>query len=473
MTRYALQVVADAFATHQQPVCNIASKDKMACDDIRSSTSSLTHSHCTSNQLPTGEMADSKIESSTSFNDLPAEMFEHVGTFLPAKDLAALRVVNRDSNSKILRHYVTENFSTVSILICDINSIRAAANLVEHPVFGPAIRRVELCVDSIVCHSTMPPRGPREAPKAIYEHCEVSPDISKLEALNKERKDTSLDIGNYEDEKLFRQIWEKLKALGTLEAVRLTDARATSRSRLLYSKFQAAGGFCYPVILDANTLQWTICALGTLTKSSIPLQSLTMDQNRWALTINEGGWTRGGSQQKPYEDRKMWPKLFSRTKVLKLAMFQKHCYRDSPLGSGSALFLRYALADAANLEKLSLELASFKSEDGPDQWHMRYGQRSDRMYLLHGINLPSGLKELELRGGQIVMAELADLIKGNPHLQKLALTKTVLIIGDNQVEHISNVQGEDEQVKEGLLQLVGQTITELDVSAACIYVGPF
>lgn len=454
------------------------SKDKMACSDNESSTSSLTHSRCTSNQLPTSSsgskdnMAGSTIESSTSLNDLPAEMFEHVGKFLPARDLAALRVVNRDSNSKILRHYVTENFSTVNILVCDINSIRAAADLVEHPVFGAAIRRVELCVDSIVCDSTMPPRGPREAPKAIYQHCEVSPDINKLEALNMERKNMSLDISDYEDEKLFCQIWQKLKALGTLEAVRLTDARAASRSPLLYSRFQAAGGFCYPVILDSDTLQLTICALGTLAKSSIPLQSLTMDQNRWALTINEGGWTRGGSQQKPYEDRKMWSKLFSRTKVLKLAIFQKHCYRDSPLGSGSALFLRYALANAASLEKLSLDLASFKSEDGPDQWHMRYGQRSDRMYLLHGINLPSGLKELELRGGQIVMAELADLIKGNPHLQKLALTKTVLIIGDNKVEHISNGQGEDEQVKEGLLQLVGETIIELDVTAACIYVGP-
>ncbi|CAK1359239.1 hypothetical protein CB0940_05479 [Cercospora beticola] len=418
-------------------------------------------------------MTDSTIESSTAINDLPAEIFEHVGKFLPARDLAALRVVNRDSNSKILRHYVTENFSTVSILVCDINSIRAAADLVEHPVFGPAIRRVELCVDSIVCNSTMPPRGPREAPEAIYQHCEVSADISKLEALNRERTNMSLDIGDYEDEKLFRQIWQKLKALGTLEAVHLTDVRVASRSPLLYSKFQAAGGFCYPVILDSNTLQWTICALGTLTKSSIPLQSLSMDQNRWALTINEGGWTRGGRQQKPYEDRKMWPRLFSRTKALRLAIFQKHCYRDSPLGSGFALFLRYALADAASLEKLSLELASSKSEDEPDQWHMRYDQRCDRMYLLHGINLPPGLKELELRGGQIVMAELADLIKGNPRLQKLALKKTVLIIGDNQTEHISDGQGEDEQVKEGLLQLVGETSIELDISAACIYVGPF
>ncbi|GIZ38096.1 hypothetical protein CKM354_000152000 [Cercospora kikuchii] len=142
-------------------------------------------------------MAGGKIESSTSLNDLPAEMFEHVGTFLPTRDLAALRAVNRDSNSKILRHYVTENFSTVSILVCDINSIRAASDLVEHPVFGPAIRRVELCVDSIVCDDTMPSRRQRRhqgASEAIYEYCEVSPDVSKLEALNMKRTNVSLEI---------------------------------------------------------------------------------------------------------------------------------------------------------------------------------------------------------------------------------------------------------------------------------------
>ncbi|PPJ55970.1 hypothetical protein CBER1_03605 [Cercospora berteroae] len=197
-----------------------------------------------------------------------------------------------------------------------------------------------------------------------------------------------------------------------------------------------------------------------------------MDQNRWALPINEGGWTRDGSQQKPYEDRKMWPKLFSRTKALKLAIFQKHCYRDPPLGSGSALFLRYALANAASLEKLSLELVSWDMENEPDQWHMRYGQRSDRMYLLRNINLPPGLKELELRGGQIVMAEVADLIKSNPYLQKLALAKTVLRIGDTGVEHDPDGQVEDEQVKQALLHLVGETSIELEISAARVYVGP-
>ncbi|KAK4609379.1 hypothetical protein CLAFUW4_14625 [Fulvia fulva] len=80
---------------------------------------------------------------------MPAELLKSIATFADLQDLPALRLVNRECNSKVLRTFTKTFFTTLPILLCYDKSIKTALEIAGHPIFAPAIRTIDPSIDVI------------------------------------------------------------------------------------------------------------------------------------------------------------------------------------------------------------------------------------------------------------------------------------------------------------------------------------
>ncbi|KAK3046284.1 hypothetical protein LTR09_012233 [Extremus antarcticus] len=75
----------------------------------------------------------------TTFTDLATELVEQIATLSWCTGLLALRLVNRDLNSKTLYTFTKAHFTTRSFLLCEI-SLRTLPRIAEHDTSGRSLK---------------------------------------------------------------------------------------------------------------------------------------------------------------------------------------------------------------------------------------------------------------------------------------------------------------------------------------------
>ncbi|PPJ59928.1 hypothetical protein CBER1_10689 [Cercospora berteroae] len=86
----------------------------------------------------------------STFNELAPELFERIAEHSDNSTLRALRLTCRDFATKVLRTYGQAHFTSRSLLLSDLDSIRRATNTAEHFVFGCRLRQLVVVVDDVV-----------------------------------------------------------------------------------------------------------------------------------------------------------------------------------------------------------------------------------------------------------------------------------------------------------------------------------
>lgn len=96
-----------------------------------------------------------------SFLGVPAELFERFAQFAKPKDLLALRLTCKDAAAKVLRTYTEVHFSDRHILLSEETNLRTAIEVAQHPVFGPALKKLWIHVDGV--SRCLPPVEPESS----------------------------------------------------------------------------------------------------------------------------------------------------------------------------------------------------------------------------------------------------------------------------------------------------------------------
>ncbi len=81
--------------------------------------------------------------------DLPAEVTELIARSCDPHDLLALRLVNHDISSKIIRTFTANFFKQRMLLLCDEKQLRTLINIANHPHFGRAVQVLVCCIDEL------------------------------------------------------------------------------------------------------------------------------------------------------------------------------------------------------------------------------------------------------------------------------------------------------------------------------------
>lgn len=77
--------------------------------------------------------------------DLPAELTERIAQFCDPYDLIALRQANREIEAKVLRTFIKAHFTERAFLISYEPSLRTLNQVVKHPRFGKALKKLTFC----------------------------------------------------------------------------------------------------------------------------------------------------------------------------------------------------------------------------------------------------------------------------------------------------------------------------------------
>ncbi|KAI5364565.1 Putative F-box domain-containing protein [Septoria linicola] len=222
--------------------------------------------------------------SSLTLTDLPAELFERIGEFLPLQVLRNIRLVNREANSKTLR---------LSLESASLN-IREAAKVIDHEVFSSAIGQVNLCIDTIISEDTA---TSDETRTGIYEMAVDWQEDESIpwpanQGIQQERDHMS---ATGEDRELFTQIRNKLKVIGKLQTLHITDTltswgdySSTSCVPIAYDFNYCTDAFCFSAI-DAPKPVGLACALETLFEVDVTcLSTFSMKPTSWAFSVSRG-----------------------------------------------------------------------------------------------------------------------------------------------------------------------------------------
>ncbi|PPJ54516.1 hypothetical protein CBER1_02538 [Cercospora berteroae] len=357
---------------------------------------------------------------------LPTELFELVGTFLPTKDLRAVRLINRSANEKILRHYAKVNFSTVSILLCYAPSIREAAKIVAHPIFGTAIRQISLCVDTIILGNT------DIDPNSYLEICTVGnyydgQDDDARMFNSCECIDEIADMNESgEDRQIFERIWQRLKEINKLETVHLTDSQlmipgsgVEQRTPIAWQEFWGSGALSFPCI-EAKKLPTLVTALDTLAEKDLMLDTFSMEPNRWAYLL-DGPLTSSHSLD---------ARLFRQLKKLHLRVAPRRS--GDSVRFGSATGLGSSISAMRRLKQLTIECPG---------WCVMHSDRYTQEYLEDAIRgqvdrvshvvfgndfaLPETVEQLCVKAHWVSLGGMGDLIRTNPRLKTLQVSAGV------------------------------------------------
>ncbi|KJX99801.1 hypothetical protein TI39_contig351g00008 [Zymoseptoria brevis] len=89
------------------------------------------------------------MEQSPTLLGLPVEMFQRIAEITTKDELMCLRLVSRECAAKVLKVYKEVLFSEQRVMLSTNSSIRNAIEVIDHPVFGGAIRRLVLVDNSL------------------------------------------------------------------------------------------------------------------------------------------------------------------------------------------------------------------------------------------------------------------------------------------------------------------------------------
>lgn len=351
---------------------------------------------------------------------LPTELFELVGTFLPTRDLRAVRLINRSANEKILRHYTKVNFSTVSILLCYAASIREADKIVAHPVFGTAIRQISLCVDTIILGNTdMDPDSYLEIYGVgnYYDGHDNDAQIFNSSACIDEIADMNM---SGEDRQIFERIWQRLKEINKLETVHLTDSQLMTpgseveqRTPIAWQEFWGSGALSFPCI-EAKKLPTLVTALDTLAEKDLMLDTFSMEPNRWAYLVDDPLTS----------SHTLDARLFRQLKKLHLRVAPSG-FGDS-VRFGSTTGLGSSISAMRRLKQLTIECPGWYVMHNPryTQEHLEDAIRGQQERISHAMFghdfvLPETIEYLCVKMHWVNPRDMGDLIRTNPQLKTL------------------------------------------------------
>jgi hypothetical protein len=98
--------------------------------------------------------AESEPAGSDSLLSLPVELMEAVANELPSEDLLSLRLVCKDTESKVLRIFTSRCFTEKSFLLGSSWSMEALESISQHPQFSIPMMRITLDLREIVSATT-------------------------------------------------------------------------------------------------------------------------------------------------------------------------------------------------------------------------------------------------------------------------------------------------------------------------------
>ncbi|CAK1359720.1 hypothetical protein CB0940_05876 [Cercospora beticola] len=395
---------------------------------------------------------------------LPTELFELVGTFLPTKDLRAVRLINRSANEKILRHYTKVNFSTISILLCYATSIREAAKIVAHPTFGTAIRQISLCVDTIIL------RNPYINPNSYLEIYAIGNyydghDNDAQIFNSSECIDEIADMNeNGEDRQIFERVWQRLKEINKLETVHLTDSQlmvpgseVEQRTPIAWQEFWGSGALSFPCI-EAKKLPTLVTALDTLAEKDLMLDTFYMEPNRWAYLV-DGPLTSSHTLD---------AKLFRQLKKLHLRVAPSRS--GDSVRFGSMTGLGSSISAMRRLKQLTIECPGWCVMHNPryTQEHLEDAIRGQvdhvsHVMFEHDFVLPGTVEHLYVKAHWVSLVDMGDLIRTNPQLKTLQVYAVVQeALGDEHSMDSGDVVAE-------LRGSTGNSEVELDIHVPSKY----
>ena len=92
-----------------------------------------------------------EINSNSRHNILtiPHELLERIADYVDLSDLFALRLINKECTARVLRVFKKRYFAGRAFLIYSEDSLRNLLDLTRHEDFGPAVRKLALCVDEL------------------------------------------------------------------------------------------------------------------------------------------------------------------------------------------------------------------------------------------------------------------------------------------------------------------------------------
>ncbi|EME38765.1 hypothetical protein DOTSEDRAFT_57127 [Dothistroma septosporum NZE10] len=148
---------------------------------------------------------------SFKLSSCPPEVLELIAECVP-EDLPSLRLASRECNLKTRCTFTSHFFTTLPIMLCYEESIATALEVAAHPVFGLAIRTLEVGLNVIPDDKDLE----RMSSERIRR---VQKDDPSIAVLHKERQQM---ITDERDTRLLTALLVTLREAGKIQSVRLT-----------------------------------------------------------------------------------------------------------------------------------------------------------------------------------------------------------------------------------------------------------
>lgn len=161
-----------------------------------------------------------KIEDQPPLLQLPTEILQQIAEFADRRSLKALRLTCRDVAAIILDIYAKALFTDVAFFMQCPEDLNLALKVVEHPAFGPVIRKIRWMVEEVrepdvFLVELMP--GGDEKNEAVEQ-------LERQEVSWREQKEMRT---KRDDHRQLTAVLSKLKELGKLQEVAICDTLAT------------------------------------------------------------------------------------------------------------------------------------------------------------------------------------------------------------------------------------------------------
>ncbi|KAK5164297.1 uncharacterized protein LTR77_009992 [Saxophila tyrrhenica] len=221
----------------------------------------------------------------TGFLQLPPEITEHIATFCEHNELRALRLVNRDVESRVLRPF-TSYFEEPVVLLSQEPSLQTLCRIAEHTKFGKAIKSIMLST----CELPQPDDHGRllrlqRHPPSLFETPSLE-DQYKREAQEEMYKRLLARQSDFretrKDIQLLTSIFSLLKTVsnGTLTiSIRDTTTFRGIRDTWAQRAIESATG---EVFDDPSVSETPICTvLEALSESGLQICSFDVDYDYW------------------------------------------------------------------------------------------------------------------------------------------------------------------------------------------------
>ncbi|KAK3046910.1 hypothetical protein LTR09_011661 [Extremus antarcticus] len=292
--------------------------------------------------------------------DIPPELTERIAQLCEPRDLPALRLVNREVGSRVIRTFTKVHFEKRSCLLCYEPGLQRLTRIAEHPHFGKAFGSLVFYIDEIP-EADHPSRDGNDSPQTLdrmsdSERAErILENQRYLELLQQQRDLRQSDT----DLRLLTGIFSRLKGFGKILDVAIVDTNVhdvsppdaeevdrdwvTDEREIVESTNEAL------VVRDDDDERRVEIVLQALASSAVAVDKFAIDCRSWAWSQ----YSLGGPEVLPHAHS-----LFAGLRYLHLAL-------GGYIGESKAVRERTieVFAAAQALEVLSLSVASPVGDD--------------------------------------------------------------------------------------------------------------